>query len=56
MLEQLFELVLAVIVTVVLPVLVNEAAGIVNVPLPGVPDVNDNEAVNPVAVLAPFKS
>ena len=48
--------VIDVIVTVVLPVLVKSPEGIVNVPLPGVPAVNDNDAVRPVAVFAPLRS
>ena len=56
LLVQFDELVIEVTVTVVFPALDNAAAGTVKAPLPGAPDVNDNNAVNPVAELAPLKS
>ena len=56
LLEQLLVFVIAVMVTVVFPVLVKAPAGTVKLPLPGAPAVKDDSAVRPVAVLAPLKS
>ena len=53
---QLVEFVTEVTVIVVLPAFDKLPASIENVPLPGLPAVNDIAEVRPVAVLAPLKS